>query len=146
MKRRIKCNAITRIGLASLLLLVLLGCDFIDTEDPVSSSWGDGSSTVQERATAPNFRIMSRESGMTDYGRPKVTIIVKNTGTETGYNVSCDVQAKKVDTIMDSGFAYFANGGDIDPGEKAQADAIFFDLTTLDGYKLEYDLTWLEHR
>lgn len=115
--------------------IVICGCD-IDSGDPVSSLF---------QTTAPDFTILSKVKGMTTFGSPTVTIIIKNTGSAVGYNVSCDIQAKKANTIIDSGFAYFANGGDIDPGEKAQDEAIFFELTSLDGYLLEYTLSWLEH-
>lgn len=117
--------------LAVFLVFLFLSCSS-DNGDPVSSSGG------------AQFTIVSKKQGMTTYGAPKVTITVENIGSRTGYNVSCDVQAKQGDTIIDSGFAYFANGGDIDPGEKAQDDAIFFELTSLSGYQLEYDLDWLE--
>ncbi|MCK4297109.1 MAG: hypothetical protein KAX28_10695 [Candidatus Marinimicrobia bacterium] len=58
--------------------------------------------------------------------------------------VSCDVQAKKGNLIIDSGFAYFANGGNIKVGESAQDEAIFFEINSHNDYdNLTYDLDWL---
>ncbi len=130
-----KSKNITAIIVVVMLIFAIHGCD-TDSHNPVTGLFG---------AEEPKFTIVSRIKSMTTYGRPKVTIIVENTGRAVGYNVSCDIQAKKGDTIIDSGFAYFANGSDIDPGEKAQDEAVFFELTSLDGYQLEYDLSWLEH-
>ena len=90
------------------------------------------------------FSITSKSLGTKSYGSPYVTITFKNIGEETGYNVSCDVQAKKGNTIVDAGFAYFVNGGSISPGESAISEAIFFDLDSHSDYdKLEYELDWL---
>jgi len=137
-----RCSAIASIILTCLLALFLLSCES-SVSDPVSDS---GGSSSESTAKGPEFTIVTSVKGMTDFGSPKVTITVKNVGSEVGYNVSCNVNAKKNDTIIDSGFAYFANGNDIAPGEKAQDDATFFDLTTLDGYALIYDLSWLERK
>jgi len=90
------------------------------------------------------YEIIGTTTGMKSYGSPFITITVKNTGNATGYNVACDVQAKKGSLIVDSGFAYFANGSDISPGESAKDEAIFFNLDSHNDYdKLEYDLDWL---
>ena len=133
-------KAFTYILTGLAIAMLLYGCDTGDSDtNPVFGATSNSAAT-----SGPKFTIVDREYGMTTYGRPKVTITVRNTGNATGYNVACDVQAKKNNTIIDSGFAYFANGGNIAPGEKAQEDAIFFELTSLDGYELTYDLTWLE--
>ena len=93
-----------------------------------------------------NFEVTNTTTGMTSYGCPYVKITVKNVGSKTGYNVSCTVKAFNGNTIIDTGFAYFADGSDIDPGESAIDDAIFFDLSSHNQYdRLEYDLDWLEH-
>lgn len=90
------------------------------------------------------FEIISKTKGIKSYGSPYVTITIENTGNATGYNVSCDVQAKKGNLIVDSGFAYFASGGNISPGESAVDEAIFFNLDSHNAYdRLEYDLDWL---
>ena len=91
------------------------------------------------------FIITSKVLGIKSYGSPTVTITVKNIGNKTGYNVSCDVQAKRGNTIVDAGFAYFVNGGSIQPNESAIDEAIFFDLNSHSDYdRLEYKLSWLE--
>lgn len=91
-----------------------------------------------------HFIITSKTTGIKSYGSPYVKITVKNDGDATGYNVSCDVQAKRGNLIVDSGFAYFANGGNIRVGESAQDEAIFFDLNSHNDYdNLVYDLDWL---
>ena len=113
-----------------VMLILVAGCEF---DYPTG--------TVSGKA---NFIIMSRTSGRTVYNAPVMNIRVKNIGSGTGYNVSCSVKAKKGNLIVDSGFAYFADGGNINPREQAQDEAIFFKLTTLNNYKLEYDLSWLE--
>lgn len=90
------------------------------------------------------FVITGKEKGMTDYDCPYVLITVKNIGNATGYNVACRVHAKRDDTIIDTGFAYFADGGNIAPGESAQDDAVFFDLSSHSDYtSLKYELSWL---
>lgn len=143
MKTQLTPIAVFRIViLTTIIICLLIGCES-SVSDPVSDS---GESSSESTAKGPKFTIVTSVKGMTDFGRPKVTITVKNVGSEVGYNVACNVNAKKNDTIIDSGFAYFANGSDIAPGEKAQDDATFFDLTTLDGYALIYDLSWLERR
>lgn len=125
-----------RVFVSTILTLfmacVLVGCGEFDS-DPVSS-----------KSSGAQFEIISKKQGETTYGAPTITITVENVGSTTGYNVSCDIQAKKGNTIVDSAFAYFANGGNIDPGEKAEDEAIFFKLDSLTGYELEYELDWLE--
>ena len=92
-----------------------------------------------------DFEIVSKEFGTKSYGNPYVLITVKNIGRGTGYNVSCDVQAKRGGVIIDSGFAYFAGGGDITSGERASDEAIFFKLRSHREYdSLEYNLSWLD--
>jgi len=109
-----------------LLLLIIFSCD-----------------SILEPKEA-HFIITSKTTGMKSYGSPYVKITVKNDGNVTGYNVSCDVKAKKGNMIVDSGFAYFANGGNISVGESAQDEAIFFNLDSHSDYdNLVYDLDWL---
>ena len=111
------------------ILIILASCDIFEPEEPKK----------------PKFEITNTVKGMTSYDCPKITITVKNTGNATGYNVSCDVQAIRGSTIIDDGFAYFASGGDIDPGMSAVDEAIFFDLSSHSDYdRLEYELDWLE--
>ncbi len=94
------------------------------------------------------FEITDTSYGMTSYDCPYVQITVKNVGNATGYNAACYAHAKNSGgTIIDTGFAYFAGGGDIDPGESAQDDAIFFDLSSWSEIaSVEYDLSWLTRK
>ena len=98
-----------------------------------------------EPPPAADFEITNVLKGMKSYGSPFLTLTVKNVGNGTGYNVSCDVYAKIGNTIVDDGFAYFAGGGNIDPGESAIDEAIFFDLESHSDYtSLEYNLDWID--
>ena len=116
-----------------LLLLLVFGF-FEGCDNPTES-----------KSKKPNFTITSTTKGVKSYGSPFIRITVKNSGNATGYNVSCDVQAKRGDLIVDSGFAYFADGGNIAPGESAVDEAIFFDLSSHSDYDdLEYELDWLK--
>ena len=104
------------------------------------------STGCDENEKSADFEIVNISTGMTSYDCPYIEITVKNTGNKTGYNVSCDVKAISGSTIIDTGFAYFANGADIGAGMSAVDDAIFFDLSSHGDYdRIEYDLDWLEH-
>ncbi|MCF7808641.1 MAG: hypothetical protein K9M49_06410 [Candidatus Marinimicrobia bacterium] len=117
-----------------LLSFILLSLIFVNNcEEPEESNH-----------SYPKFEITPTTAGVKSYGSPYVKITVKNTGNAIGYNVSCDVQAKRGNLIVDSGFAYFANGGNITPGESAVDEAIFFNLSSHSDYdNLEYELDWL---
>jgi len=91
-----------------------------------------------------DFFIVSKITGSTLTGRPNVVMIVRNIGENTGYNVSCDIQVQRGNTIIGSGFAYFAGGGDIDPGQQAQDEAIFWGVESIADCQLTYNLSWLE--
>lgn len=62
-----------------------------------------------------------------------------------GLGVYCANKKQSNDThntIIDTGFAYFANGGNIASGESAKAEAVFFELKSHDEYfELKYDLS-----
>ena len=121
------------------LAIVILICSCDAIQDPISVFSGN----LPLFSTA-DFRIVTKILGETNTGRPNVTLVVKNAGTEIGYNVACNIQVKKGDIIIGSGFAYFAGGGDIKPGEKAQDDAVFWGLATIQDCVITYQLTWLE--
>jgi len=116
--------------IALLLIITVCSCEV-----------GDDSITSRLKA---EFIIADKYTGTTEYGKPYTRIIIENVGAAVGYNVSCTVHAKQGNTIIDSGFAYFADGGDIEAGERAQEKAVFFGLSTFAGYKLKYSLSWLE--
>ena len=103
------------------------------------------SPTASKKKKEPKFEIIAVAYGIKSYGSPYLTLTVENTGSATGYNVACTVLAKNGSLILDDGFAYFAGGADIDPGESAIDEAIFFDLGSHSDYTdLEYDLSWLD--
>ncbi|MCK4578674.1 MAG: hypothetical protein KAU50_07780 [Candidatus Marinimicrobia bacterium] len=98
-----------------------------------------------EEEKKAKVEVISTTKGMKSYNSPFITITIKNTGNATAYNVSCDVQAIRGNLIVDSGFAYFAGGGDIRPGMSAVDEAIFFDLESHSDYdRLEYELDWIQ--
>ena len=74
------------------------------------------SDTGNGGSTGADFSIVDVQYGMKTYGSPYIMITVENVGNKTAYNVSCDVIAKRNGIEEDSGFAYFADGGDIEPG------------------------------
>jgi len=113
------------------LSVVLSACDH-DASDEYGTSGG------------AEFDLIGKSESTTSYGRPSLYLTVKNVGSDIGYNVACRAYAKKADTIVDSAFAYFLNGADIAPGEKATDEAIFFKIESLTGYTLEYQITWLD--
>ena len=119
-----------RIVWIALLLIVFAGC----------SGAVDGIVGIQKA----DFQIIEKDTGTKSFGSAFVTLLIENKGNSTGYNVSCDVIAKKNDVIIGSAFVYFAGGNPIGPGEKAQSEGVFFGLHSLDGVVLEYDLSWLE--
>jgi hypothetical protein len=93
---------------------------------------------------AAHFSITSKAIGFTREGLPCVSITVKNDSPRAGYNVACYVHAKSGAIIVDTGFAYFASGATIGPGESASDDAIFFKITSHSQYSmLTYELSWL---
>jgi len=60
--------------------------------------------------------------------------------------VVCYVDAKKEGKVVDTGVAEFNTLDDIDPGERVTSEAVFFLLSTLDVYELEYEVLWLHVR
>jgi len=101
--------------------------------------------TMVNNDDSADFIIMSKAIGTTNTGRPMVVLTVKNIGTSTGYNLSCDIQVMSGKTIIGSGWAYFGGGGDIEPGEMARNTAIFYGMDSVKEYRLDYTLSWLEH-
>lgn len=98
-------------------------------------------------APEAKFEIVS-VSKTTFSGKPSLMITVKNIGTATGYNASCDANAlNAAGTIIDTAQAFFAALGDIDVGQSALDEAIFFNLTSHADYvSLDYNCTWLTRR
>lgn len=85
------------------------------------------------------------ESATKSYGAPYVILHIMHKSGDDIYNASCDVRAMNGSSIMDTGFAYFADGGTIRSGESAQDEAIFFNLSSQSEYdRFETsDCTWL---
>jgi hypothetical protein len=120
-----------------LLCLFVIGCSDNSDNSIVTKENSDTGRT--------KVKIANTEFGFKSYGSPFVIITVKNVSSDTVYNVACNVNAKdSSNKIVDSGFAYFANGGKIVPNESAEAEAIFFKLKTFTGYDLKYEVTWLD--
>jgi hypothetical protein len=131
---------VNRDGTINIIDLVLVGVHYGEKyERPAQPS-------AQQPKEGAYFEIVNTSIGMKSYDCPYIHIIVQNKGNRTGYNVACRAHVKDAsNTIIDSGFAYFADGGDIRPGEKAEDDAILFNLSSLNDVKeIAYDLTWLE--
>ena len=106
-----------------LLALALLGGVCIGCEELADETTADFSFVSTKRVL--------RLSG----GTPAVEITIENTGDRAGYNVSCDVNALKGNTIIDGASAYFADLNDIPPGQRAVDDAIFWGM----GSHTDYD-------
>lgn len=121
---------------ALLSLLFVLGCS--GSKSPSQPS--------DELPPEGPLEIIKIEKDLTDYGSPRIWITVQNTSQDTLYNAACTVYAKDSHkVVLDDGFAYFVEGGNIAPGETAREDAIFFDLSSHDDYAmLTYELSWLK--
>ena len=91
------------------------------------------------------FKVVSESTGVTGYGTGYVKFTIENVGDGPAQSVSCRVHAKDGDRIMDSGIAYFAMGGSIMPGEKAENEVVFLKLTSLAGLTLDYEFEWIEN-
>lgn len=106
---------------------------------------GGGDSADIEYQPEARFEIISVDKTTFSTGHPSLMITVKNTGDATGYNVGCDAQAlDAAGTIIDTAPAFFAGLGNIDAGQTAQDEAVFFKLASHDDYKtIEYDCSWL---
>jgi len=115
-----------------LLLLVvltsLIGCGSDDSSEPNA-----------------NVEFSFGEFGMKSFGAPFVVLHINHTGGNDIYNASCDVRAMQGSTIVDTGFAYFADGGTIKSGESAHDEAIFFNLSAHTQYETveTSECTWL---
>jgi hypothetical protein len=111
-----------------VILLGLLGCGSEDSSGPsanIEFTWG--------------------EFGTKSYGAPYVIFKIQHKGGDDIYSAHCDVMAMKGSSIMDTGFAYFADGGTIRSGENAQAEAVFFNLSSHSQYEIveARGCTWL---
>lgn len=83
------------------------------------------------------FEIIEKEYGWTSYGCLFVSLTIENIGNATGYNVACDIHIGRLHA-----FAYFADGGNIEPGERARDDAYFLTFDRKHS-GVTYDLSWL---
>jgi hypothetical protein len=103
-----------------------------------------GSDDEEESEKLAEFKVVSETTGVTEYGTGYVRFTIENVGVGPGHNVLCRVHAKKDNTILATGIAYFAMSGPIDPGEKAENEVVFLGLTSLAGLTLEYEFEWEE--
>lgn len=96
-------------------------------------------------APEARFEIVAVDKTTTSYHSPSLMITVKNTGAATGYNVSCDAHAKNAaGTIIDAALAFFASLGNIEVGQSALDEAVFFKLSSHGSYvSIDYDCSWL---
>jgi hypothetical protein len=107
--------------------------------------------TVIVIASLPEAKIeiVSVVPTWTSYNSPSLLITVKNTGTATGYNAHCDVQALDAagTTIIDTADGFFAGLGNINVGQSTTDEAVFFELSSHSEYaQLSYDCSWLTRR
>lgn len=102
------------------------------------------SCTKPEEPKEAAFEVTDTQEQMWLDMHPQILITVKNVGDATGYSVRCEARAKDTNgVIIDSDDCYFVDGGDIRPGESAQDDVIFWDLSSHDDYAtVEYQLSW----
>ncbi len=92
-----------------------------------------------------DFSFVSTKQTYVSWGAPAIEVTVKNTGERTAYNVACDINALRGSTIIHSTTAYFAGLNDIDPGQQAMDEAIFWTMDSHADYsRLEYTLRWIE--
>ena len=116
-----------------LLALALLGGVCIGCEE------------LADETTADFSFVSTKQVLRLSGGTPAVEITIENTGDRAGYNVSCDVNALKGNTIIDGASAYFADLNDIPPGQRAVDDAIFWGMGSHKDYdRLDYRMTWIE--
>lgn len=105
---------------------------------------GCGSDDEEESEKLADFMVVSEIKGVTEFGTGYVKFTIENVGTVPAHNVSCTVYAKSGNTILDIGIAYFAVGGSILPGERAESDVTFLKLSSLANLTLEYEFKWDE--
>jgi hypothetical protein len=94
------------------------------------------------------FEIIFVTKTTASFLSPSLMITVKNTGTATGYNVGCNANAlNAAGTIVDTATAFFASLENINVGQSAISEAVFFHLNSHADYAtLEYDCSWLTRR
>jgi len=111
----------------------------------------DGTVTSKADVTVKEVAVIILDGdpikGMASFDCPMFTGYVKNIGTATGWNCGIDFRAYSDPdrkTIIDTAYGFPANLGDIDPGQRAFYEAIFFNLTSWDQVKsFDYKITWL---
>lgn len=122
---------VSRILVVAALLCLLVGCR--TPEEPKF-----------EEPTFADFEVTDTRDTMYMDMYPQILVTVENVGTATGYLVRCIAAAKDTSgVIIDSDLTYFVDGGDIHPGESAQDDVIFMELSSHDDYDtVDYQLSW----
>ena len=70
-------------------------------------------------------------------GKPAVALRLVNNSGVTIYNAACGVEAKRGNVILDVASLFFADLGDIRPGEAAEEEGTWFELDSLDDFESE---------
>jgi hypothetical protein len=91
------------------------------------------------------IEIISVTNTTASFLSPSLMITVKNTGTAIGYNAGCNANAlNAAGAIVDTATAFFASLENINVGQSAISEAVFFHLNSHAEYAtLEYDCSWL---
>lgn len=98
-----------------------------------SCEWinGEQSSSADVSSGPINVSFVEYTS---EFGRPAITLLVTNNSGVTIYNVGCVVEAKRDGVIVDGARLFFADLGDIRPGEAAEDTGSWSDLSSLDDF------------
>jgi hypothetical protein len=87
------------------------------------------------------------KKSMTSYGCPQFSGYVKNVGAVIGYNCMIEFRAysdPNRTTIIDTASGFPADLGNIEPGQRAYYEAVFFKLTSWNQVKSwDYRISWL---
>jgi len=104
------------------------------------SSCGGGGDTAPAGPSA-NISFTYGAWGTKSYGAAFLPVTLHHNGGSAIYNASCDIQAMNGNIIVDTGFAYFANGGTITAGQSSVSEAIFFNNVAFTSTSVS--CTWL---
>ena len=105
---------------------------------------GCETSEKDKKPTGADISFTYGQFGYESYGSPSVEVVLKHNGGKDIYNASCDVKAIRGSAIVDTGFAYFADGATIKAGQSTTDKAIFFDLSSHEDYTtVESECDWL---
>ena len=71
-----------------------------------------------------------------EFGSPAITLLITNNSSFTIYNSSCQVEAKRDGIIVDGARLFFADLGDIRPGEAAEDTGSWSELSSFEDFVL----------